>query len=89
MINYTAIPSPYFEKELSKLSVIDQSLVLKKIKTLESNPFYPSLRTRRVEGTTDAYESSVNMDIRLIWKFEENRIIYMLDVGHHDVLKKY
>lgn len=32
------------------------------------------------------------MDIRLIWRFDdesEDKIILMLDVGHHDVLKKH
>jgi mRNA-degrading endonuclease YafQ of YafQ-DinJ toxin-antitoxin module len=64
-------------------------MVLKKLDILKKDPFYPSLRTKRMRGGSSNYESSVNMDIRLIWEFEDDKIILMLDVGHHDVLSKY
>jgi len=91
-INYTIFPTKTFGKELLKLSTVDQALVLKKLLMLADNPFYPSLRTKKLQGNTENYESSVNMDIRLIWRFDdenEDKIILMLDVGHHDVLNKY
>lgn len=28
-------------------------------------------------------EMSVNMDIRILWKYKDNVIILLLDVGHH------
>jgi mRNA-degrading endonuclease RelE of RelBE toxin-antitoxin system len=92
MTKYTAILSKSFFRELGKLSAQQQKMVLKKLKILESNPYYPSLRTKKVLGIgtrDERYESSINMDIRVIWRFEENKIIIVLDVGHHDVLKKY
>jgi mRNA-degrading endonuclease YafQ of YafQ-DinJ toxin-antitoxin module len=94
MTNYTTVPTKGFEKELRKLSAVDQSLVLRKMLMLSDNPFYPSLRTKKLQGKTEVYESSVNMDIRLIWNFDEDeegkqKIIIMLDVGHHDILNKY
>jgi mRNA-degrading endonuclease RelE of RelBE toxin-antitoxin system len=78
-----------FEKELKKLSGVDEALVLKKIIEFEKNPFHPSFRTKKMRGGEDYYESSVNMDIRMIWYFQGNKIIIMMDVGHHDVLRKY
>jgi mRNA-degrading endonuclease RelE of RelBE toxin-antitoxin system len=91
-INYTIYSTRTFGKELRKLSTADQTLVLKKLLMLADNPFYPSLRTKKMQGNAENYESSVNMDIRLVWKFDdenEDKIILMLDVGHHDILKKY
>ena len=29
------------------------------------------------------FEMSVNMDIRILWKYENGVIILLLDVGHH------
>jgi mRNA-degrading endonuclease YafQ of YafQ-DinJ toxin-antitoxin module len=78
-----------FEKELKKLSGVDEMLVLRKIIEFEKNPFHPSFRTKKMRGIKDYYESSVNMDIRMIWYFQGNKIIIMMDVGHHDVLRKY
>ncbi|MCL2183686.1 MAG: hypothetical protein FWB85_09490 [Chitinispirillia bacterium] len=56
---------------------------------MEINPYHKSLRTKKLHGTPGLKESSVNMDIRIIWYLENNKIIFTSDVGHHDVLKKY
>ena len=83
-----------FRKELKKLSAQEQLSVLKTIDIMENNPYYQSLRTKKMKGRRmhqkDLYESRVNNDIRLIWYFdeEENRIILMVNVGHHDVEKQ-
>lgn len=29
------------------------------------------------------------MDIRIIWYFECDKLIILLDIGHHDILKKF
>jgi mRNA interferase RelE/StbE len=83
-----------FEKELDKLSPQDRRLVIETVKIMENDPYYQSLRTKKMEGRRknqeDLYESRVNRDIRLIWYFddEEDRIILMLRIGHHDVEKQ-
>jgi len=75
---------------LDKLSKIDQKRVLETITKLEKNPAHPSLRTKKMRDGSGRYESSVNMDIRILWKFDEDikMIIVALNVGHHDVLMK-
>jgi len=86
----TVILSEDFFCALGKLSTEHQKIVLKKLQILRFNPFYPSLRTKKLRGDQDErFESSVNMDIRLIWRFDGDRIILVLDVGHHDVLRRY
>ena len=76
-----------FEKNLKKLSSAEKKVVASKLKLLVQNPFYPSLRTKKVQGLDNVFEMSVNMDIRILWKYENGIIILLLDVGHHkDIL---
>lgn len=79
--------SDKFKKQMRRLSVKEQQVVQKKIKILLNNPFHPSLRTKKLKGDDGIYEMSVNMDIRILWRYEGNVIILLLEVGHHkDIL---
>lgn len=79
--------SKTFEKDLKRLSPKEQKAVASKLKLLMENPFYPSLRTKKVQGLDNVFEMSVNMDIRILWRYENGIIILLLDVGHHkDIL---
>jgi len=31
-------------------------------------------------------ESSINMSIRILWRFEGNKIILLMQIGQHDIL---
>ncbi len=75
--------SKTFEKDLKELTPDEQKAVSRKLKLLVQNPFYPSLRTKKVQGLDNIFEMSVNMDIRILWKYENGVIILLLDVGHH------
>lgn len=76
-----------FEKNLKSLTKQEQKLVASKLTLLVQYPFYPSLRTKKVQGLTNVFEMSVNMDIRILWKYEDGVIILLLDIGHHkDIL---
>jgi mRNA-degrading endonuclease RelE of RelBE toxin-antitoxin system len=83
-----------FIKDLNKLSTQEQLLVLKTIDIMEENPYYQSLRTKKMNGRRkyqrELFKSRVNRDIRLIWYFDDDndKIIVMLEVGHHDVEKQ-
>jgi len=72
------------------LSKTDQDKVLDKLDILVENPSHPSLRTKKMKDGSGKYEMSVNMDIRVLWRFDRNNAgnIIVFDVGHHDVLKK-
>lgn len=76
-----------FEKNLKKLSPKEQKAVAQKLQLLIQNPFYLSLRTKKVQGIENVFEMSVNMNIRILWRYDNGVIILLLDVGHHkDIL---
>jgi addiction module RelE/StbE family toxin len=78
-----------FKKNYKKFSKQDKDLIKNKIKTLSKDIMHPSLRTKKIKGTDGLFECSVNISIRIIWSYYDNEIIILLDVGHHDILKKY
>jgi len=61
-----------FNKNFKSLTQQEKRQLQNKLKLLGENPLHPSLRTKRVKGTTDLFECSVNMDIRIIWHYENN-----------------
>ncbi|MBU5426211.1 type II toxin-antitoxin system mRNA interferase toxin, RelE/StbE family [Tissierella pigra] len=77
-----------FEKNLKKLTNVEQKQVASKLKLLQTDPYYPSLRTKKIKGFQDLFECSVNMDIRILWKYEGANIIITLDIGHHTIVDK-
>jgi mRNA-degrading endonuclease YafQ of YafQ-DinJ toxin-antitoxin module len=83
---YKLEPTKQFSKALKKLSGNEQRTVASKLKLLQNDPLHPSLRTKKVQKLKDVFESSVNMDIRLLWQHKGDRIILMIDIGHHDIL---
>jgi mRNA interferase RelE/StbE len=78
-----------FKKHYKKLNANEKTQLMNKLKLLSDNPMHPSLRTKRIQGTTDLFECSVNMDIRIVWFYEGNVMIILVDVGHHDILNQY
>lgn len=78
-----------FQKRFKKLTAHEKRLLHSKLKLLSENPMHPSLRTKHIQGSDGLFECSVNMDIRIIWCYESNTIIILLDVGHHDVLNRF
>ena len=86
---FKLIPEKHFIKSYKKLTKQLQRQIDDKLLRLAENPNHPSLRTKRIQGTERLYESSVNMDVRLIWHYEDDILIILLDVGHHDILKQF
>lgn len=78
-----------FQKHYNDLNNTEKKQLKNKLTLLSENPLHPSLRTKRIQGTEDLFECSVNMDIRIIWYYEGETMIILVDIGHHDILKKY
>jgi len=81
--------SARFHKHYKALSAQEKKQLANKLKLLAENPAHPSLRTKRIQGTDELFESSVNMDIRIIWYYEGHLMIIILDTGHHDILRQF
>ena len=77
------------DPEVVKHAIAFYTDILKKLEILEMDPLYPSLRTKRIQGTVDLFEFSVNMDVRVIWQYDGDTIILLLDIGHHDILNQF
>lgn len=78
-----------FLKSFKKLSNSEQQLFQKKMEFFIKDTLHPSLRTKKINGHKDLYESSIDMRIRIIWYFENEELIVLVDIGYHDVLNKY
>ena len=89
MMAYEFTFTPRFQKHFKGLTVQEKKQLKNKLELLAENPSHPSLRTKRIQGTTDVLECSVNMDIRIIWYYEGDKMIILVDVGHHDILKQF
>jgi len=83
---YKTEPTKEFAKNLKKLSVNEQRLTKNKLELLVQNPFHPSLRTKKVQALDGVFECSVNMSIRILWKYKDRALILLLDIGRHDIL---
>ena len=79
--------TPRFQKHFKDLTAQEKKQLKNKLELLAENPSHPSLQTKRIQGITDLFECSVNMDIRIIWYYEGDKMIILVDVGHHDILK--
>ena len=55
-----------FQKHYRDLTETEKKQLRNKLTILAENPLHPSLRTKRIQGTDDLFECSVNMDIRII-----------------------
>ena len=78
-----------FQKHYKNLSDTEKRQFKNKLTIFAENPLHPSLRTKRIQGTDDLFEFSVNMDIRVIWFYEGEALVALVDIGHHDILKQY
>jgi mRNA interferase RelE/StbE len=86
---YKLLLTENFEKAFNDLTKKEQSLFYKKMRLFVEDILHPSFRTKKLRGQEDLYESSINMDIRIIWYFEGDELIVLIDIGHHDILNKY
>lgn len=78
-----------FEKHFAKLTVVEKKQFRNKLEIFVNNPLHPSLRTKRIQGTNNLFEFSVNMDIRVIWFYENDTLVALVDIGHHDIFKNF
>jgi len=83
--------SDKFIKELQKLvkkGVLDVEQVEKFLRLIIENPRHPSLRVKKIQGTEDIFEASVNMAVRVTFQYIKPDIVYLRNIGEHDMTLK-
>ncbi|QVK17578.1 type II toxin-antitoxin system mRNA interferase toxin, RelE/StbE family [Mycoplasmatota bacterium] len=86
---YNLVYTKRFKKQFKNLETNEQKLFARKMDLFIENELHPSLRTRKLQGNKSLYESSINKDIRIIWYYEDDLHIVLIEIGHHDILNKY
>ena len=77
-----------FTKRFKTLAKQEKKQLKGKLRLLSENPLHPSLRTKRILGTNDLFESSINMKIRIIWYYGDDKVIILANVGYHDIFRQ-
>jgi len=79
--------SKRFKKEFKKLPQNIQKSFYEKLSLLLQNVLHPSLRVKRIQGTKNKWEGSVNKKYRYTFELIEDTIIFRA-IGTHDILNK-
>ncbi|NLT21418.1 MAG: hypothetical protein GXX82_00060 [Syntrophorhabdus sp.] len=59
-----------------------------KLGLFAENPSHPSLRTKKIKGRNEIFESSVTMSVRMTWEYYKDGVL-LRNIGEHDkTLKK-
>ncbi len=88
MVTYKLKPTTHFKRTLKKLPPELTQQVKKALRLLQENPSHPSLRTKKYKSIAGVWESSVNMNNRILWEYDEveKTIIILLAIGEHNIL---
>ncbi len=87
-MKYEILFAAGFKKSFSKLHDQEKTLFYSKLSLFIEDHRHPSLQTRKIQGSEILFESSINMSIRVIWKHQNDNMILLIDIGHHDILKR-
>lgn len=78
--------SDHFKKCFKKLPRPIQDLFEKKLSLMIQSGFsHPSLRIKKMKGTDDIWEASLNMNYRLTFQFVSGGILFR-KIGTHNIL---
>jgi len=82
-----------FKKGYKKLPDLIKIRSKKTVEILSEDPNYPSLRTKVNYSwsrylNSKVYECSINMDYRILFTYEENKIILLQAIGEHKIVNK-
>lgn len=75
-----------YEKAFARLPKNIRETTYEKLELFQENPFHPSLRVKRIQGTKTIWEMSVNMNYRITFEFLEEGVL-LRKIGTHDILK--
>lgn len=79
--------SKKFKKEYKKLPKEIQSAFDQKLTIFLQDMTHPSLRIKRIQGTSDRWEGSITMKYRFTFQLLQDSVIFRA-IGTHDILNK-
>ncbi len=80
------VRSPRFDRAYKKLPAEVRDQFRRKLRLLvDSRCTHPSLRVKRIQGTADIWEASIDMNHRFTFQKIESGILLRV-IGHHDAL---
>ena len=79
--------TPPFERDFRDLPKNVQERAEKSLRLLIENAHHPSLRTRKMQGTSDIWEARVSGAYRMTFQ-KMGESLVLRRIGSHDVLKK-
>ncbi len=76
-----------FKKSYNQLSKEEKKTLHKKFLLMIKNPHHPSSRTKKVQGTDNIFECTINMAVRMTWQYDKNSIVLRVIGDHDEVLR--
>ncbi|MFH0925618.1 MAG: hypothetical protein V1872_08320 [bacterium] len=75
-----------FDKDYACLPKKIKDLLDEKLKFFFENQRHPSLRVKKMEGHTNIWEASINMQYRFTFEIYEDSTYILRRIGSHDIL---
>lgn len=72
-----------FKRMYKKLNSEQQNSIKRAIGLMAGNIYHPSLRVKRIKGTTGIWEASATIGLRITFNREEG-VITLRNCGEHD-----
>ena len=82
--------SAYFLRKVKKLPSQQQEEVFERVEFFEELDNHQRLKVHKFKGRpAECYAFSVNYSDRIIFQYENKQLVTLLDIGDHDIYKRY
>jgi mRNA interferase RelE/StbE len=75
--------SNLFREKVQLLDPNTKKALKNKLELMDQNLKHPSLRTKKIKGSSDIYEASVTTSCRMTWQYYKDGIL-LRNIGEHD-----
>ena len=75
--------SSIFKEKVKLLDKKIKKTFKNKLKLMINNPYHPSLRTKKIQGTDNIFEASITMGYRMTWQYYKEGVL-LRNIGEHD-----
>jgi len=75
--------SNLFKEKVQLLDPNTKKALKNKLELMVQNLKHPSLRTKKIKGSSDIYEASITTGCRMTWQYYNDGIL-LRNIGEHD-----